>query len=293
MKYSHGTCAVCGKRDDFLMALHGDNGGPMCCLLCCGKWHAEHGRRRKLGRIVIRAIAAFLDGGGRSRDIEDLKLTAMCKDTSFGIDPLGYLVGVAATKDEVIELTSEVLTDTLKLTHPDHHPPERQELAHRVTQQLLAIQPFVFPAPIPKPFEEWAPSPPRNGSSNSRRPQTTDPLRYPCPTCADTFPRFYCTTCKTEHDRRRREERENRNAKQRKRYAKRNAARKAKPIGCAVCGTPFAGKRKDARFCSDRCRQKAHRRSRINNGFEMNPLINRDEESETAPRGSNDAPPAT
>jgi len=40
------------------MALHGKNGGPMCCLLRSGKWHAEHGRRRHLGRIVIRAMMA-------------------------------------------------------------------------------------------------------------------------------------------------------------------------------------------------------------------------------------------
>jgi hypothetical protein len=33
------------------------------------------------------------------------------------------------------------LADILVLTHPDHHPPERQELARRVTQALLAVEP--------------------------------------------------------------------------------------------------------------------------------------------------------
>jgi hypothetical protein len=31
------------------------------------------------------------------------------------------------------------------------HPPERQELAERVAKELLALKPFVFPAPKPKP----------------------------------------------------------------------------------------------------------------------------------------------
>ena len=30
--YSHGTCAICKERYDFLMALHSDKGGPACCL---------------------------------------------------------------------------------------------------------------------------------------------------------------------------------------------------------------------------------------------------------------------
>ena len=89
---------------------------------------------------------AFLDGGGDYNHVDKLKIAAIGHE-HFGLDPLGYLVGIASTKNEVIELTSEVLADTLKLTHPDHHPPERQELAHRVTQALLALQPFVFPAP--------------------------------------------------------------------------------------------------------------------------------------------------
>jgi hypothetical protein len=71
--------AICAKRD-YLRSLHGDTGGPMCCLLCIGKWHAEHGRRRRLGRIVIRAMVAFLAGGGKSDDLNMLMLSAIARD---------------------------------------------------------------------------------------------------------------------------------------------------------------------------------------------------------------------
>jgi hypothetical protein len=60
----HGNCAICGKHD-YLRPLHDDNGGPLCCILCAGNWHGKHGRRRRLGRIVIRAMAAYLDGRGK------------------------------------------------------------------------------------------------------------------------------------------------------------------------------------------------------------------------------------
>jgi hypothetical protein len=219
------SCAMCGARG-YTQPLHGAEGGVMCCMLCIGKWHAEHGRRRRLGRIVIRAIAAFLDGGGQLKDIDDLKHTAMCKDSYFGLDPLGYLVGVAATKDEVIELTSDVLTDTLKLVHPDHHPPERRELAQRVTQQLLALQPFVFPAPKPKPVPEPELRPTTPGGFRDNREgkwsnKTDGKSRFPCAGCADTTPYYYCTPCKTEYDKREREKAECARAKQRAWYARR------------------------------------------------------------------------
>jgi hypothetical protein len=48
------------------------------------------------------------------------------------LDPLGYLGGAAAN-GENIELTSELLAGAIKLAHPDLHPPERRDLAHRVT----------------------------------------------------------------------------------------------------------------------------------------------------------------
>ena len=46
-----------------LSVVSGD-GGPKCCMVCKGKWHGEHGRRHKLGRIITRTMAAFIDAGG-------------------------------------------------------------------------------------------------------------------------------------------------------------------------------------------------------------------------------------
>jgi hypothetical protein len=89
--HTHSTCAICGKHD-YLRPLHGDKGGPPCCILCIGKWHGEHGRCRKLGRIVIRAIAAYLEGGGKYGDLRKLTSAAVF-GTVFGttgsdLDPI-------------------------------------------------------------------------------------------------------------------------------------------------------------------------------------------------------------
>jgi hypothetical protein len=173
-----------GKRRDLLTPLHGpEKGGPLRCFVCAGAWHAAHRRRR---RVVIRAIKAFTDGGGSWEDIDKLKITAMGHGFGFGLDPLGYMAESATTADETILLTSEILADALRLVHPDVHPPERQELAKRVTQQLLALQPFVFPAEKPKPIV------PRDDGASRVTPiwrgknsPVVEPLRkYPCTECA-------------------------------------------------------------------------------------------------------------
>ena len=254
--YIHANCTICGKHS-YVTPLHGDKGGPPCCLLCAGEWHAKHGRRIRLGRIVIRAMNAYQDGGGDWRDLDKLKLSAM--GTDFGLDPLGYLADTAAATGEVIELTSELLADAIQLVHPDQHPPERQELAHRVTQGLLALQPFVFPAPKPEPAP--VPSSERHGSFEGCSETHKKAVTYPCKNCADTVPYYYCDTCRAEWDSRQEKERERENAKRRKWYAERKAtlARARPPTICATCGEKFKGKRTDARFCSDACRQRAHR----------------------------------
>ncbi len=106
---AHGWCAKC-KQHGLLSPLHGEKGGPMVCLTCRGAWHAEHGKRRNRGRVVIRAIKAFIDGGGPIKDIDKLKFAAIGHDW-FGdaADSLGYLDGAAKISDEIIELTSELL----------------------------------------------------------------------------------------------------------------------------------------------------------------------------------------
>ena len=48
-------------------------------------------------------------------------------------------------------LTLELLYEVLSLVHPDKHPPERAELANRVTAALNKLKPFTAPAPKPKP----------------------------------------------------------------------------------------------------------------------------------------------
>jgi hypothetical protein len=235
-------------------------------LRCAGAWHAEHGRKRKTGRVVIRAIKAFMDGGGSWDDVEKLKVSAMVSDDlMFGldIDPLGYMAETAKSANETILPTSEMLADALRLVHPDAHPEEGRDLANRVTQQLLALQPFVFPAAKPKPAASREAA--RNAPVEVAALDLKEPSRprYPCADCASTIPWNYCTACRAQWERRKEQEREQRRPQQRKWYAQRKArlARFKQPTPCAACGMAYKGKRKDARFCSAACRQRAHRRS--------------------------------
>ncbi len=262
-----GRCAQCDEQT-FLLPLHGARGGPLCCPFCIGKFHGEHGKRRRHGRIVIRAMRAFLDNGGHIPDLDKLKQSAICGDFceellgwEVVIDPLGYLADTASTSGETIELTSELLADAIKLAHPDYHPSERQDLARRTTQGLLALQPFAFPAPKPEP----PPAPKRNGSNEYKRATSKEPSRpaYPCADCRATVPYFYCDPCRAEWDKRQQKEREQEAAKRRKWYERRKARRllRTPSTVCAACESKFNGKRKDARYCSDACRQKAHRKA--------------------------------
>src|SRR5579863_9200134 len=191
-------CCICQKDFAVLIPLHGDAGGPPCCPVCVGRWHAEHSRKRRLGRIVIRAMKAYMDGGGIFTDLDKLKLTAIGTGYAW-LDPLGYMAGAATIGEETIELTAELLDDVISLVHPDKHPPERQEIANRVSQELIALKPFVFPKPAPKP----AP-PPAPPSAELRRPSLSDLSRpeYPCADCCAHAPMFYCDKCKAEYRRR-------------------------------------------------------------------------------------------
>jgi hypothetical protein len=274
IKTALARCSGCGE-ETCLMPLHGERGGPMRCPLCIGKWHGEHGKRRRHGRIVIRAITAFLRNGGRGKDIEKLQQAAVfsnLRELGIGmvgleVDPLGYLDGIATFDGETVELTSELLADAIKLAHPDCHPPEREELARRTTQGLLALQPFVFPAPKPKPKPAPRDTSVNTPSQDAKRPVTEKPVApaYPCADCRDTVPLNCCDACRAEHDKRKKAERDGEAAKRRKWYRKRNE-RRWNSKACAVCGKEFriSGgpgkvKRKDARYCSAACRQRAHR----------------------------------
>ncbi len=252
------ACTKCGEST-YVSPLHGDKGGPPFCPICAGYWHAEQTRRRKAGRVVIRAMELYLDKGGK---YDDLKKLALCTG-GFGRGLAGYIIGyeVGSMGTEVGDLTSELLADTIELCHPDKHPPERRDIANRVTQELLVLKPYVFPAPKPKPPP---PSKPRDDKVTVARCHFKEPSQkpaYPCSECADTIPYYYCTSCKAEWEKRRREERKRENAKQRKQYARRQQWRRRSrpPSKCARCEMEFEAKRKDAKYCSHACRQRAYR----------------------------------
>jgi hypothetical protein len=255
------ACRTCGKHVP-LIPLHGDKGGPLMCFICSGEWHAKHGKLRKLSRIVMRAMQIYLREGGRSTDIDQML-------SSVRLQSLGMKIGGYEPEQigsEAGDLTSELLADTLRLTHPDMHPPERGELAKRVTQELLALKPFTFPASKPEPSKKNTAS---NTSSNSDREPLEKPSQppYPCAECARTTPEYYCDPCRTRwdaEDQKRREhhqkDRERRNARQRQRYAERKRYQHIlrPPKICPACNMSFKPKRQDTRYCSQACRQRAY-----------------------------------
>ena len=109
-------CDDCGKSLP-VFPLHGDRGGPKLCSFCMGAFKAKKEAKARESRRFLRSFSL---GGHAEED----------------------------------ELSLELLTDALKLTHPDLHPPERQDLAHRVTAGLLALKPYALPAPSP-PALSW------------------------------------------------------------------------------------------------------------------------------------------
>lgn len=245
------SCIKCGERG-YVRPLHGDRGGPPFCGICAGKWHAEFTRRRKWGRIIAKAMKCYLNEGGRWTDFDKMRLSASgFVLPGYGADTIGSEVG---------DITSEILTDALSLTHPDRHPPERRELAQRVTQELLGLRPFVFPAPKPQPTST---PPPRNRKEKVHTGYLKEPLRvtFPCELCTDDVPYYYCTDCRAEWDKRQAAENKRQREQQRRWYAQRRRKQIAArpPTTCATCGEQFKAKRKDARYCSNVCRQQAHR----------------------------------
>jgi hypothetical protein len=225
-----GQCTECGVADKLVGPLHLEKGGPIVCLPCGTEWHAKQAGDRKKHQRVLQ------------------------------------MFGFGTSYAEPQELTLELLEEAVRLTHPDRHL-DRVEQATRVTAELLALKPFVRPKPPsnasaivrPPPFRVSV-TPPGNGSATSQAPQVKKPSQpaYPCETCRDTVPYYYCDACRDWWDAKKREERETDNAKQREGRARRR--RRRPPAKCAACGTYFKGRRKDARYCSAACRQRAHRK---------------------------------
>jgi hypothetical protein len=254
-----GDCPKCGKRRELLAPLHGERGGPMWCIHCGMDWHGKHGRIRKLGRIVIKAMALYERAGGKlygQNGVDKLRLAA----SGYSV---GSLDGIDNVGADVGDITSELLRDTLQLVHPDHHPPERKELARRVTQELVALKPFVFPAPKPDPDPDPVATPQaRDASDKSLSDNLKDMLReeYPCADCEDETPYHYCDPCKAEWEKRNKAECERERAKQREWYERRKEMRELlKPDLTCICGRKFKPKRADGKLCSAACRQRAYR----------------------------------
>jgi hypothetical protein len=250
--FRHGYCATCEKHD-YIGPLHGaKKGGPLCCLLCIGKWDAEHTPRRRARRAVIKALKAYDAAGGHlyGDEFDKLKFAASGLFSN-------------ETSEDFKDLTTELLTATLALTHPDRHPLERKAEAQRVTQELVALKPFVFPAKEPEPPPKLKPRPSRTSSKEN------SPLgklfAYPCEDCCDTVPSNYCAACRAEYEKRQQAEFDRRTAKSRAQYARRriNVVALRRPATCSICLKEFTSKRGDARFCSNRCRQQAHRKAPV------------------------------
>jgi hypothetical protein len=247
-------CVKCGAYG-YVMPLHGERGGPPYCPLCAGAWHAAQGPRRRARRIVIKAMRGYLKAGGNLRRDDLAELSCAAGGFSLRADD-----AAAARRDDFADLTSELLNAAIALTHPDKHPPERKAEATRVTQELLALKPFVFPAPPPEP-----PPKPCDGSINSTNNELNKPSQpdYPCEDCRHAAPAEYCIPCKAQYDKeqedkreRKERERAKKNARQRELYKWRLATRLTR--SCATCGEGFKPTRSDRQYCSPACRQRAY-----------------------------------
>jgi hypothetical protein len=252
MSGSIAACANCGEHG-YVMPLHDERGGPLFCFMCAGAWHAKHAPLRKARRVVIKALKAYEAAGGSlfgEKDFDELRLAACGFYFAHEADRIG---------DDFSDLTTELLNATIALTHPDKHPAERKAEANRVTQELHALKPFVFPAPAPEPPPE------RDALLDTEfdEPNKLSQCGYPCEDCRDAIPADYCDVCRAQHEKkwaeehaREEKERERKNARQRGYYQINKAIRQ--PVVCAMCGEEFESKRSDAKYCSAACRQRAY-----------------------------------
>jgi hypothetical protein len=259
MTGSVAPCRQCGSNT-YVEPLHGERGGPPYCPICAGAWHAEHGRKRRAARVVIKALRGYDEAAGSlyGKDFDVLKLAA-------GSLPI-YDADARAAPDGFRDLTTELLAATLALVHPDKHPPEMKAEANRITQELLALKPFVFPAREP---EKPIPPTPKTEKADldldlSGVGDVVKKGFYLCEDCRDAVPYEYCNACRAEWEKREREESEKQAAIQRAEYKRRRewelAARELRK--CKTCGIKFKRPRTDALYCSDTCRQRAHRKRR-------------------------------
>jgi hypothetical protein len=171
-------CTSCSSKF-FVGPLHGAKGGPWMCAKCRVEWDARDRRDRKGKPDYIRAVHG--DDGD-----------------------------YASVDDNYKFLTLELLEDAIALTHPDRHPAERQELARRVTTELLALKPYTLPKPPPSkpPAPVTAPA--------IQEPDKLLRISFPCKQCYATVPLYYCDKCRAEWEKREHDEAERERAQHRR-----------------------------------------------------------------------------
>ena len=250
------ACTKCGQRT-YVAPLHDETGGPLFCFLCAGAWHAEHAPKRRARRVLIKALKAYEKAGGSLHDKEFNELILAASGYFFvhEADRIG---------DDFADLTTELLNATIALVHPDKHPIERKAEATRVTQELHALKPFVFPAPEPEP-----PAKPDDALFSSQ-PEKLNKLSLPTTpaTTAVTHCRWTIAISAVRNTKR--------NGRKMKRARKKNACgkmhasvnciisiicSKTRKRCCMSCGEKFESKRDDAKYCSAACRQRVLRQT--------------------------------
>lgn len=224
-----GQCGRCYETGVLIAPLHGERGGMSVCPNCASVLNLQWDMERK-------RISRLLEG--------------------FGVEP----------KPAASELYLETLEAAVRLCHPDRHPPDREALAQRVTAELLALKPHVRPRPSDVSPEEQQRTlllPVTDAACGLARrvfESLADASRYPCETCRLTIPKYYCDACCERWDAeclaKRLRDRE-RQATYSRRHRER--VRKRKAAICPVCQIEFIGRRRDAKYCSAKCRQRAHR----------------------------------
>ena len=221
------------------MPLHGEKGGRLCCLICRGAWDAKYGKLTRIERVLQRVLRSFYAAGGTDNRLLQLKVTTWLDNRGPGMN----------------ELTSDLLIDALSLVHPDRHPPERQ-LAERVTARLSELRPFVpEPEPEPEPKPKVKPEP-ADDKLQKDFDRIAKKQRFPCFDCLDHVPFDYCDACRQEWKRRHQTQLDHEAELRRE---SRRRSRQARQGVCQSCGALFFGRRADTKFCSDTCRQRAHR----------------------------------
>jgi hypothetical protein len=215
--------------------------GLPACVNCGCRTLVFRLRGEKGGPIVCPKCAGIIDEiyGPRHRRVIDL--------------PGDYVPGGPA-KTRPGELTLEVINAAVKLAHPDRHGPERLELATCVTAALTALRPYA--RSTPKPPEPPAIVPDKWPSPRETAKKSLH-LGFPCRNCIELASLYYRDSCRHEWDKRWQQERDAENGKRQQRRARKRARQPAKTC---VCGRNFHGKRMDGKYCSNACRQRAHRR---------------------------------